>query len=100
MSRKDAGLGDCRTAFHLHDAADRNTFLPEGLQQFTTSFVIANDTDRQYIHTEVREIVNRIRSSARHDRTAAMLQDQYRRLTAHPRDLAKNEFVGHQVAQN
>jgi len=63
-------------------------------------FEFANDAYRQDVHSEVGEVVDGIRASARNDLAVAMLQDEHGRFARDARNLAEHELVGYQIRKN
>ena len=74
--------------------------MAECLKQHASRLIITDDSHRQNVDAQIREIVDCVRAAAGNDAAFAMLQDQDRSLARDPRDLAKNEFVGHQIAED
>ena len=74
--------------------------MAKKLQQHPSRLVVTNGADRQHVHSQVGQIVDRVGSAARHHGAFAMLQDQHRSLARHARDFSIHEFVGHQVPQH
>ena len=74
--------------------------VTEILQEQASGLVVAHDSDRQNVHSQVGKIVDGIRSAAGQDRALAMLQDQHRSFARHARDFAEDEFVGHKIAEH
>src|SRR5262249_32661666 len=68
--------------------------------QQSSGFVIANDSDREYVHPEIGEVRNRVGASAGHDLAIAMLEDQDRRFAGDAGNFTENKFVGDKVSQH
>jgi hypothetical protein len=99
LSREDARLGDGGATFKFQDTAGGNMFLAEGFQQQPSGFVITNHAHWKYVHAEVGEIVDGIRSAAWDHSALAMFEDKHGSFTGDAGDLAEDEFVRNQVSQ-
>ena len=99
-SRQDARFGHRGVTLVFENTAHRNAFMPEGAQQQLSRLIVAHDSNRQDVHSEVGKIVDGIRAAARNHRAITVLQDQHGRFARDPRNLAEDEFVGHQVREH
>ncbi len=77
-----------------------NLLLVQPLQQQAAGLVVADDADRKNVDAQRSQVHHRIAAAAGNHGALAMLQDQHRRLARDARNLAKDEFVGHQVGQH
>src|ERR1051326_2510471 len=75
-------------------------FLPEGVQQHASGFVVTNDANGKYGYAEISQVIDGIAGAAGHHAALAMTQDQYRRFTRDARDFTVDEFIGNQVSQH
>jgi hypothetical protein len=72
--------------------------VAERLEQQASGLIVAHDADGQDIDAEVGQIVDGVGAASGHHGAFAIAQDQNRRLPRNSRDLPKDKFVRHQVA--
>src|SRR6516164_4253589 len=78
LTCKNAGLRHGGVTLVLEDAAQWDAPLAKGFEQQAAGFVVADKAHWQHVHAEGREVVNRIRTSARNNRPLAMFEDEDR----------------------
>ena len=74
--------------------------MAESAQQQLSRLVVAHDSNRQDVHSEVGEVVDGIRAAAGNHLAIAVLQNQHGRFARDARNLAEHEFVGDQVRED
>ena len=97
---QNAGLGNRTAALDAANSGDRDMFLAKGVQQCASRFIIADDSHGQNIHSQIRQVIDGIARSSRHNRPVAMAQNEHRSLTRDAGYFAVDKFVRDQVAQN
>jgi hypothetical protein len=83
----------------FQNARDWNLFVAKGAQQKPASIVVANDSDRQDVNTQISEVIRGIRATTGNNRAFAMAKDEHWGLARHARDFTDHEFIRNHVAQ-
>jgi hypothetical protein len=99
-SGQDARLGHGGVALVFENAADGNAFVAESAQQQLARLVVADDANRQDVHSQVGEIVDGIGAAARNHLAIAVLQNQHGRFARDARNFAEHELVGDQIGED
>src|SRR5215472_8340523 len=77
LAGENAGLRYGCEAAQAHDAAVGDVLLPEALQQQMASFVVADHSDRKYVHPERGEIVDCVAPAAGNNGAIAVLENKH-----------------------
>ena len=62
---ENARLGHGRVTLVLENSAHGDVFMPESFDEQPARLVVSYDADREHVHIEVREIIDRVRAAHR-----------------------------------
>src|SRR6185437_3283084 len=85
-ARKNARLRGSCVVLVFQNACNWDLLMAESTQQKATRIVVADNSHRQNIDPEVREIVGGVRSATGNNDAFAMAKDEHRRLSRHARN--------------